>query len=303
MKNMVAKKSKESGLAMQQLYGLFAMERLILKLSRSSYADQLVVKGGFLLTTELGVSYRATRDLDFTVRNSALSLDMLEGMINVIKQKDNSSEYFECNSINETRDNFEYNGYNIKFDYYNEDTKIPINVDFTTGEELVAIDEKKQFTSIFTHEKYALSSYSTEQIISDKFYTLLAYGAIDDTNSRMKDYYDLYLLTKINKGINFEKVMLGLDKTMKQRNNLIHSKDYNPIIDSLSQSGFQNDYWSIYTSDTPYAGKISFKEVMDQIKGLSNKLIDLESKKSEVTKERKPKLGNKLKNKHDGLEM
>jgi len=59
-----------------------------------------------------------------------------------------------------------------------------------------------------------LSSYSIEQIITDKFHTLLAYGELDDTNTRMKDYYDLYLLTTTIDDIDLNKVVLGLEKRM-----------------------------------------------------------------------------------------
>lgn len=63
-----------------------------------------------------------------------------------------------------------------------------------------------------------MAGYPIEQILTGKFYILLAYGEIDDTNLRMKDYYDLYLLTKTNKDIDLEKVNIGLGKIMRQRN-------------------------------------------------------------------------------------
>ncbi|MBU5467926.1 nucleotidyl transferase AbiEii/AbiGii toxin family protein [Virgibacillus sp. MSJ-26] len=137
MKNLIIKKSKESKLPAQQLYGLFAMDRLILKLSKTPYANNLIVKGGFLLTIDLGVSMRATRDLDLTVRDLYLSTDVINELFDVIKIKDkDSNEYFELNNIKETREEFDYNGYNLKLIYHNGNTKIPINVDITSGENL-----------------------------------------------------------------------------------------------------------------------------------------------------------------------
>src|SRR5699024_2113853 len=218
MKNLIIKKSKESKLPSQQLYGLFAMDRLILKLSKTPYANNLIVKGGFLLTIDLGVSMRATRDLDLTVRDLYLSTDVINELFDVIKIKDkDSNEYFELNNIKETREEFDYNGYNLKLIYHNVNTKIPINVDITSSEKLIGINDRRHFKSICTKEEYMLSSYSIEQIITDKFHTLLAYGELDDTNTRMKDYYDLYLLTTTIDDIDLNKVVLGLEKRMNQR--------------------------------------------------------------------------------------
>ncbi len=206
MKNLVVRKSRESKIAVQQMYGLYAMDRLVLKLSESDFADSLIVKGGFLLTTDLGVDMRATRDLDFTMRNLSLDEYTIDELAKVIEAKDeNDNEYFELKRVDETREDFAYNGYNLKLIYRNGNTRIPINVDLTSGEDIIPIQDKKLFQSIFTDEEYTLNSYSMEQVISDKLYTLLAYGDIDDTNSRMKDYYDLYLITRIYDDLDLEK--------------------------------------------------------------------------------------------------
>lgn len=85
MKNLVARKSRESKIAVQQMYGLYAMDRLVLKLSKSDFAESLIVKGGFLLTTYLGVSMRTTRDLDFTMKNLQLDEDAIKELAEVIE--------------------------------------------------------------------------------------------------------------------------------------------------------------------------------------------------------------------------
>lgn len=110
-------------------------------------------------------------------------------------------------------------------------------------------------------------------MISDKIYTLLAYGAIDDTNSRMKDYYDLYLITKVYEDLDLEKINLSLEKTMAQRDNYIEVHDYEKIIDYLSRSENQNILWSKYSEEEPYAEGIGFDEVLNQIQYFSNKLV------------------------------
>lgn len=73
MKHLVKTKAKKTGVPVQQLYGLFAMEQLLIKLNDSPYKEHLILKGGYVLSTTLGLNKRATRDLDTTVRNLSLS--------------------------------------------------------------------------------------------------------------------------------------------------------------------------------------------------------------------------------------
>lgn len=220
MKNLIRQRSMETGLPPQQLYGLYAMDQLVAQLSETEYSDHLIIKGGFLLTTSYGLDNRATGDIDFTVRGLALNEKNIMQMLDSLPIS-NGKRTFDFVGIKETREDFDYNGYELKLIFHNDGVKIPLNVDLTTGEDLIQMEYNKNVRSIFTDEEYSILGYPVEQILSDKFYTLLAYGEIDDSNSRMKDYYDLYLLTKTNDNINLEKVNVGLGKTMNQHSGLL----------------------------------------------------------------------------------
>lgn len=271
MKNLIRLKSIESGLPPQQLYGLYAMDQLLGQLSRSDFSKNLIVKGGFLLTTVYGLENRATGDLDLTVKGFELDKKNLVKLVESLQSSDEKT-IFEIKDIKETRESFDYAGYEVKLIYHNENAKIPLNVDFTTGESLIPVQSFKKTHSLFSNEEYSIVGYSIEQIVTDKFYTLLAYGAVDDTNTRMKDYYDLYLLTKLEREINFDSVNIGLRLTMKQRNNFIDTERYSLIIEGLKKSNLQKELWLRFENTMPYAKGLKFEQVMDQILFFSNQL-------------------------------
>lgn len=177
----------------------------------------------------------------------------------------NGHEYFKSKEAKRIRNDFEYEGYSLTIDYFNGKTKIPISVDVTTGEQLVSINEHENFKSIFTGEEYSFSSYTVEQIVIDKFYTLVAYGAYDDTNSRMKDYYDLFLINKIEESVDYSLVNKGLDQIMKQRETFVASTQYSDIINYLHELDYQRRLWEGYSRKTPYANDLSFDDVMFEI--------------------------------------
>ncbi|AYW49078.1 hypothetical protein C7H83_00365 [Tetragenococcus halophilus] len=274
MKNLIRQKAKETGLPSQQLYGLYAMDQFVAQLSETEYSKHLTVKGGFLLTTSYGLENRATGDLDFTVKGLDLNEENIKEMVNSLQTPD--GEYiFDFKGLRETREAFDYNGYELKLMFNNGNVKIPLNVDLTTGEDLIEMDTGEKVRSVFTDEEYSITGYPVEQILTDKFYTLMAYGEIDDSNSRMKDYYDLYLLTKAKLDIDLDKVNVGLDKTMNQRDNAIEAEDYDRILEYLKQSNKQKEMWSNFEVSKPYAEGISFDEVMDQIQEFLDDLVEV----------------------------
>lgn len=275
MKNLIDKKAKETNLPKQQLYGLYGLEQFLLKLNDSTYKDHLILKGGYLLSSVYGLDNRVTRDLDTTMINSTLTKETLEEIADFVTSPNkNGEKHFELRGIKETREDFDYNGYELKLFFKNGRSKIPISIDFTTGEDLAAIEKGNKIPLIFEkNESLDFPSYSIEQIITDKFYTTIAYGKYDDTNSRMKDYYDIHLLSTIGEDIDYSLVNEGLSKTMNQRNEIISKNDFESIILSLGESENQKSLWEKYRSVTPFAKEIEFDDVIEKMLEVSDNII------------------------------
>lgn len=52
----------------------YMLERLLERISRSEYSDKFIIKGGFLLSSIVGLSTRATMDLDTTIKGFMLKM-------------------------------------------------------------------------------------------------------------------------------------------------------------------------------------------------------------------------------------
>ncbi len=273
MKHLVKTKARETGLPVQQLYGLFAMEQLLIKLNGSPYKDHLILKGGYVLSTTLGLDKRSTRDLDTTVRNLSLDREKMQEIADFVTQTDQEMSSFELIGIKETREAFEYNGYELKLHYINGKARFPISIDFTTGEDLIDVTESDVIPSLFDSSvELKFPRYPLEQIIADKFYTTLAYGKEGDTNSRMKDLYDLHILSKSYDTIDYAKAAEAVKKTMNQKNNQISLDEYDSIIDFLQSSEQQQLTWKNYQRLYPFARDLQFNDVMDSVKWISTQV-------------------------------
>lgn len=276
----VRDKSKETGLHIQEVQNLFAMERLLYSLSQTNYKEHFILKGGFLLTTKHGLQLRSTVDIDFTFKNAPLTVKSMKDMIVKANQYLDENEKITLNRLEETREHFEYSGYSARLTYHLDRSHYDFKIDVTTGEDLIDMNYSETIKGLFGNDLIEIYSYSSEQIIADKFYTMIAYGNYDDTNSRMKDYYDMYMLNRMYSNLNYTDIVQAINKTMQQRNEMIHYKQYDQIIDYLSQSENQHRHWERYQDKTPYASDISFVEVMAEIKSVNQKIVEVEENRN-----------------------
>ena len=78
LKAIIRKKAKEEGVPPQLVMQNYLLERLLERISLSPWRDSVVIKGGMLIGSHVGVDKRSTKDLDTTVRGFPLTHENAE---------------------------------------------------------------------------------------------------------------------------------------------------------------------------------------------------------------------------------
>lgn len=73
LKALINNRAKRAGVSPQLMLQCYMLERLVDRISRSEWRDQIIVKGGVLIGSLIGIELRTTKDLDTTVRGFALT--------------------------------------------------------------------------------------------------------------------------------------------------------------------------------------------------------------------------------------
>lgn len=265
LKQLVRKKALQYQVSPQQMYSLYGLEEVLKRLADSPFKNDLIIKGGYLLATSYGLENRSTMDLDATVRNKVLDQELIKQISAYLEQPyPDGAIHFRVKKVRETRLDFDYNGYNLKLEFLNDTMKIPVELDITTGEQILKPVEK-ELPLIFGDGTLRMPVYQTEQILADKLYTTLAYGAIDDTNSRSKDLYDIYYLTTFQSGLDYRKVRDAVESAKLQRGFEIKPTCYPEIIQRLKNSDYQKKIWGLYREGFPYAAEVTFDQVIQAV--------------------------------------
>ena len=145
LKAQVNNMAKEAGIPPQALMQSYLLERLLDRLSRSAWRDRVVIKGGVLISSLVGVGSRTTMDLDMTVRGFALTHESVEKAFRdiVTVQVDDDWE-FVFDRTEDIRETDDYPGIRVHLKANYAPMSVPLTVDVTTGDRITpdAVDRK-----------------------------------------------------------------------------------------------------------------------------------------------------------------
>ena len=206
--------SKEKNVDFNSVMRFYMYDRFIARLSKSKYKDNFILKGGFFLSNLFGIDNRSTMDIDTAIRKAEFNkeniIKMLEEIIN-IDIEDNVK--FEINKTEPIREEDEYGGLRVTINFMLENIRDRFHVDIATGDPIYPGPDDYKYESLIDDEVYKVWSYNLETVLAEKIETILSKL---ENSSRMKDYYDIYLIYKFkfNK-INKTKFRKAVEKTLK----------------------------------------------------------------------------------------
>ena len=277
IKNKDSLKAKASNLAKtinipnKYIIQSFIFESLLKRISKSKYKNNFIIKGGLLLSSIFGVDLRSTMDLDTTIKGLSLNIDTITKVINeIISININDNILLEIENIKKIREEEEYNGFNVNLKANFDGLKTNLMIDITTGDIITYKEIEYKYQTLFDKEPISIMTYNYETIIAEKFEAIISRN-ID--NTRMKDYYDLFMLIKLKgKEINSETLRKAITNTAQNRNTLNYIKDAKKYIDLISNDEHIKKLWENYQNNYNYANSISFEDTISSIKDI-NKII------------------------------
>lgn len=257
--------ARETNISHESLRKMVMFERLLMRISKSKYNKNFILKGGFLIAAIFDINLRSTVDIDTTIKGMKLNKESLKNMIEDIINisiEDNCS--FEIANIEEIRLEDEYSGYNVMLKVKMDKIWDYISIDVTTGDTITYKEINFVYTTILEKEKIEVLSYNNETIIAEKFEAIISRGII---NTRMKDYYDLYMFVNFKfSEINIKTLIDAINNTAKRRKTLDSINNSSNIIKLIEESEHIEELWNEYQTKFEYAKNIEFEDVVNAIK-------------------------------------
>lgn len=263
-KAVIKKISKDKHISAQLVMQNFMLERLLERIAVSKYHQNFILKGGFLIAAMVGLDTRATMDMDATIKDWPVNEESIQEMFLDICNIDLHDDVtFEFKKIGEIREGDEYTGYRVSLSANYPPMAVPLKLDITTGDKITPGAIEYRFKLLLEEREISVLAYNLESIMAEKLETVISRG---DQNTRPRDYYDVYILTKLQyRNITTEFLRKALNATAKKRGSLEILKNYRDIIDVVKSSDVMIKQWSNYQKDYEYAADISFDETCDAV--------------------------------------
>lgn len=264
LKAVIKNISKNKHISAQLVMQNFMLERLLERISVSKYHQNFILKGGFLIAAMVGLDTRATMDMDATIKGWPVNEESIQKMFFDICEIDLHDDVtFEFKKISEIRERDEYTGYRVSLSANYPPMAVPLKLDITTGDKITPRAIEYRFKLLLEDREISVLAYNLETVMAEKLETVVSRG---DQNTRPRDYYDVYILAKLQyKNIVPESLKEALDATSKKRGSSEILKDYKDIIDVVRNSDIMIKQWRTYQNDFEYATDISFDEVCDAV--------------------------------------
>lgn len=189
--------SQEMGEDFNFLLSRYVIERLLYRLYRSQYADQFVLKGALLFLVWAVPVHRPTRDIDLLGfgDNSAQQLARIFREICLIEVEADGLIFDpETIRVRPIREEQEYGGQRITLTAQLGRARIPTRIDVGFGDAVVPAAIETTYPTLLTFPAPQIRVYPKEAVIAEKVHALVT---LDMTNSRMKDFFDLWTLARL----------------------------------------------------------------------------------------------------------
>ena len=176
----------------------YGMERFLYRLSVSSHANRFVLKGASLFLVWKGRNYRVTRDADLLDFGPS-DAQHINGVFRELCQlttKDVDGIEFMPDTVRAApiREEQAYGGIRVTLIGLLHRARIPLQVDISFGDAVTPDPEQIEFPTLLDAPSPRLLAYPRYTMVAEKLETMVRLGV---ANSRMKDFYDVWLMSKL----------------------------------------------------------------------------------------------------------
>lgn len=256
----------ETGYKYMYLLARYFNERLLYRVSVSQYKDNFLLKGGSLLYALDGLEARPTIDVDFMADKISRDRETLTEVFRKIVAIDCDEDgvFFDLDSIKSepiTVDK-KYPGSRFYVTAHMDTIVHNMSVDIGFGDVVSPFPMAIDFPLLLPNiPSVNLQAYSLETVVAEKFHTMIDR---DETNSRMKDFFDCYqLLTQRNLSDDtlFEAIKATFDnRALAYKDNLkLFSEEFATDKERIMR-------WKTFLKKIQWKEEIPFSTVMQIIK-------------------------------------
>ena len=243
----------------------YGLERLLYRLELSGNIDSFVLKGAMLFSLWPQVPRRSTRDMDLLGYGTPTQ-ERLKNIFAVAcnVQYEDDGLRFDPDSIiaDDIREEQEYLGIRIKLMAYLDKARIPLQIDIGFGDAVVPKPKIVEYPKMLDFPSAKIKAYSPATVVAEKFNAIVVLGY---RNSRMKDFYDLYVILE-NMDLSDEELTTAINATFTRRKIALPKDIPVAFTPGFLEDGTKDIQWKAFIKRNSIEFSLQFSDVLIYIK-------------------------------------
>lgn len=235
----------ETGEDPNLIWSRYATERFLYRLSVSEHANDFILKGALLFMVWTGQPYRPTVDIDLLGHGDSSG----ERLINIFRSLctlevgpdglEFDPDTVKCEPIREDQ---EYQGQRLKLSAFLGKARIRIQVDIGFGDVVIPRARKIYYPTLLDFPAPRVRACPPETVVAEKLQAMVMLGI---ANSRMKDFYDLFVMAR---DFDFSGPTLtrAIKATFKRRKTEIPAETPLPLTKKFSEHDAKVTQWNAF---------------------------------------------------------
>lgn len=226
--------SKSSGAPFQQVLQLYAMERFLYRIAKSKHAQSVILKGALLLKT-IGIpNARPTVDIDMLRKGKAdhaSLVALIKDCATLEVEADGLALVADSVVAEDIAKDSEYKGTRVLMDARMGNVRLKIQIDFGVGDVMVPGPRMIEYPVFLGGDAISMLAYPIESSIAEKLQAMVALG---NANSRMKDFYDVWICSN-HLDFNADTLLEAIDATFRNRETPVPADEVEPLTSAFAK--------------------------------------------------------------------
>jgi len=244
----------------------YALERFLYRLASSEYADRFVLKGAMLFAAWSDRSHRPTRDLDLLGYGDASEQQLIMSFQQICQAEvEPDGLEFDAQSIRvtEIREDQEYDGRRVQLVAKLEKAQIHLQIDIGFGDAVTPEAEEIDYPTLLDFPAPRIWVYPRETVVAEKLQAMIALGM---PNTRMKDFYDVWMIAR---HFSFDGTTLvrAITATFARRRTKIPNEVPTALGDEFATDRDKGTQWKAFLQRSRLEGAaVDLSQVVDELR-------------------------------------
>jgi hypothetical protein len=228
-----------------ELLQYFAIERFLYRFSLSPYKEQFILKGAQMLRAWESPLARPTMDIDMLAGQTANTIENLERVVReCCRVEVDDGVLFDTASVRgeAISKEAEYQGVRVRVRGTLGKIRLNVQVDFGFGDVVIPKPVPTELPQLLDLGAPQLLGYTPESAIAEKFQAMVA---LDIANTRIKDFYDIWSLSRVRE-FDGRVLAAAISATFKRRTTPLPEGAPMALTDTFSEDQAKQSLWQAF---------------------------------------------------------